>query len=67
MFNGDVGSSVWKGTKMDLQWDRREMKTAVRERAVTWNCIDKEQEAALRGQVRRRASQQRKGQGPLGN
>lgn len=33
----------------------------VREREVTQNLIDKEQEGALRGQVRRRASQHGKG------
>lgn len=42
---------------------KRNKDRAVREREVTGNLIDKEQEGALRGQVRRRASQHGKGTG----
>lgn len=51
---------------MDPQWDRREMETECKGKVVTWNPIDKEQEGTLRGQVRRRTSQDRKGTGTSG-
>lgn len=66
MFNGDVGAQHGRDKDGPSVGQKSKGDGAVREREVTWNLIDKEQEEALKGQVRRRASQHGKGTGSSG-